>query len=63
MREPVLFDRFEKPASTPGGEGRTSVAYRFVFQSYEKTLTEAEVEDWFKELVKKIKSEKVFEIR
>jgi phenylalanyl-tRNA synthetase beta subunit len=63
VREPVLFDRFEKPASTLGGEGRTSVAYRFVFQSYEKTLTEAEVEEWFKELVEKIKSEKVFEIR
>ncbi len=56
VREPVLFDRFEK-------EGRTSVAYRFIFQSYEKTLTEAEVESWFNELVGKIKSEKVFEIR
>ena len=55
-REPVLFDHFEK-------EGRTSVAYRFVFQSYEKTLTEAEVEKWFGELVEKIKSEKGFEIR
>ncbi len=56
VREPVLFDRFEK-------DGKTSVAYRFVFQSYEKTLTEAEVEKWFGELVEKIKSEKVFEIR
>lgn len=56
VREPVLFDRFEK-------DGRISVAYRFVFQSYEKTLTEAEVEKWFGELVEKINSEKVFEIR
>jgi phenylalanyl-tRNA synthetase beta subunit len=56
VREPVLFDRFEK-------EGRTSVAYRLVFQSYEKTLTEGEVEEWFVELVNKIKSEKGFEIR
>ncbi len=56
VREPVLFDHFEK-------EGRTSVAYRFVFQSYEKTLTEAEVEKWFAELVEKIKKESVFEIR
>ncbi len=56
VREPVLFDHFEK-------EGRTSIAYRFVFQSYEKTLTEVEVEKWFGELVEKIKSEKGFEIR
>jgi phenylalanyl-tRNA synthetase beta chain len=56
VREPVLFDRFEK-------DRRTSVAYRLVFQSYEKTLTEEEVEKWFGELVQKIKDEKVFEIR
>jgi phenylalanyl-tRNA synthetase beta chain len=56
VREPVLFDRFEK-------DGKTSVAYRLVFQSYEKTLTEEEVEGWFAKLVKEIKSEKGFEIR
>lgn len=56
VREPVLFDHFEK-------EGKTSVAYRLVFQSYEKTLTEAEVEGRFSELIEKIKSEKGFEIR
>ncbi len=56
VREPVLFDHFEK-------DGRTSVAYRFVFQSYEKTLTEGEVEAWFAKLVEKIKPEKGFEIR
>ncbi len=56
VREPELFDRFEK-------DGKTSIAYRFVFQSYEKTLTEEEVEKWFVELVNKIKAEKVFEIR
>lgn len=56
VREPVLFDHFEK-------DGRTSVAYRLVFQSYEKTLTEAEVEKWFAELIAKIKENKDFEIR
>ncbi|MCC7436355.1 phenylalanine--tRNA ligase subunit beta [Candidatus Nomurabacteria bacterium] len=56
VREPVLFDRFEK-------DGRTSVAYRLVFQSYEKTLTEEEVENWFFELTTKIKADKDFEIR
>jgi phenylalanyl-tRNA synthetase beta chain len=56
VREPELFDRFEK-------DGKTSIAYRFVFQSYEKTLTEEEVEKWFVELVKRIKAEKAFELR
>ncbi len=56
VREPVLFDRFDK-------DGKTSVAYRFVFQSYEKTLTEGEVEAWFAELVAKIQEEGGFEIR
>jgi phenylalanyl-tRNA synthetase beta chain len=53
---PVLFDHFEK-------EGKTSVAYRLVFQSYEKTLTEVEVEKWFGDLVDIIKKEGIFEIR
>ncbi len=56
VREPILFDHFEK-------EGRTSVAYRFIFQSYKKTLIETEVEKWFAELVQKIQEAKVFEIR
>ncbi len=33
---PVMFDTFSK-------EGRVSYAYRFVFQSFEKTLTDSEV--------------------
>lgn len=36
VREPDLIDKFTK-------EGRTSYAYRLVFQSYEKTLTDEEV--------------------
>lgn len=56
VREPVLFDHFEK-------DGRTSVAYRLVFQSYEKTLIESEVEKWFAELVEEIQKNKSFEIR
>ncbi len=56
VREPVLFDRFEK-------EGQTSVAYRFVFQSNEKTLTEKEVEEWWSVLLSEIKKEGSFEIR
>jgi len=33
-----LFDRFEK-------EGKVSLAYRVIFQSFEKTLTEAEANE------------------
>lgn len=37
VRAPYIFDRFTK-------DGKTSVAYRLIFQSFEKTLTEEEVE-------------------
>lgn len=56
VREPNIFDRFEK-------DGRTSVAYRLVFQSYDKTLTEDEVERWFSELISDIQKNKSFDIR
>jgi phenylalanyl-tRNA synthetase beta subunit len=36
IREPQLVDKFTK-------EGRTSYAYRLIFQSYEKTLTDEEI--------------------
>ena len=36
VKEPYLFDQFTK-------EGRTSFAYRLVFQSYNRTLTDEEV--------------------
>jgi phenylalanyl-tRNA synthetase beta subunit len=47
-RSPVLFDTFNK-------DGKTSVAYRFVFQAPDKTLTDAEVEPLFQQLVSEIK--------
>ncbi len=56
VRTPVLFDMFTK-------EGKTSLAYRFVFQSYEKTLTESEVEPWYNELIKSILVDTAFIIR
>jgi phenylalanyl-tRNA synthetase beta subunit len=43
----MLFDRFTK-------DGKTSVAYRLVFQSLDKTLTDAEVEKQFQVLVSTI---------
>jgi phenylalanyl-tRNA synthetase beta chain len=44
LQAPVLFDRFAK-------DGKTSLAYRFVFQAMDKTLTEADVEKVFSKLV------------
>jgi phenylalanyl-tRNA synthetase beta chain len=49
IKEPYLFDLFSK-------EGRTSYAYRLVFQSYEKTLTDEEVNPIMNSVTKKISS-------
>ncbi|MDB5188672.1 MAG: Phenylalanine--tRNA ligase beta subunit [Candidatus Nomurabacteria bacterium] len=55
-RPAVLFDTFNK-------EDKTSMAYRLVFQSPEKTLTDGEVEIVFKTLVSDIQSRSDMEIR
>ncbi len=49
------FDVFEK-------EGKKSIAFRLIFQSYEKTLTDAEVEAEMQKVLNYLK-EKKFEIR
>ena len=49
VRPAMLFDVFIK-------DGKTSLAYRFVFQSPEKTLTDDEVTIMFSSLVMEIKS-------
>lgn len=56
IRPPVLFDTFTK-------DGKTSIAYRFVFQSSGKTLTDTEVEKTFSLLIADIKKNPEFEIR
>ena len=50
-----LFDTFEK-------EGRVSLAFRLIFQSFEKTLTESEANDAMQKVSIALKS-KGFEIR
>ncbi len=55
-RDAVQFDRFTK-------DGRTSVAYRLVFQATDKTLTDTEVEEMFAPLVASIKADQAFEVR
>lgn len=56
VRPAILFDTFiKKDPSNPSGQA-TSIAYRLVFQSYEKTLTDEDVEKVFQPLVTKINS-------
>ncbi|MFA6393069.1 MAG: phenylalanine--tRNA ligase subunit beta [Candidatus Paceibacterota bacterium] len=50
IKDPYLFDEFTK-------EGRTSYAYRLVFQSYEKTLTDEEVNPIMEKIAEKISLE------
>ncbi len=47
IKEPYLFDQFTK-------EDRTSYAYRLVFQSYNKTLTDEEINPIMEKINKKI---------
>lgn len=47
--EPVLFDSFTK-------DGRTSFAYRLVFQSYDRTLVDEDVNTIMSKITDKIKS-------
>ncbi len=49
IREPRLFDVFEKK-----DEGKVSYAYRLVFQSYEKTLTDDEVNKHMENVVRAV---------
>lgn len=51
----MLFDRFEK-------EGRVSLAFRIIFQSYERTLTEEEANDAMAKVTASVK-EKGYEVR
>ncbi|MFA6354920.1 MAG: phenylalanine--tRNA ligase subunit beta [Candidatus Paceibacterota bacterium] len=49
IKEPTLFDSFEK-------DGRTSYAYRLVFQSYDRTLTDEEINPIMQKISEKISS-------
>ncbi len=55
MRGPELFDEFKK-------EGKTSYAFRIVFQSYERTLTDIEVNEIMDAVTAKLK-EKNWQVR
>ncbi len=63
IRGPELFDEFKKPASSAGGDGKTSYAFRLVFQSYERTLTDTEVNEIMNKINDKIKENKDWQVR
>lgn len=56
VRGPELFDTFAK-------NGRVSFAFRLVFQSYEKTLTDEEVNAQMLKITNRIKANSAWELR
>ena len=61
--EPELFDEFKKPASSAGGDGKVSYAFRIVFQSMDRTLTDTEVNEIINKINKKIEENKNWQVR
>jgi phenylalanyl-tRNA synthetase beta chain len=58
IRKPYIFDSF-----TNQKDGRTSYAFRLVFQSYERTLTDAEVNEIMTKITNKIKENNDWQVR
>ncbi len=56
VRGPELFDEFKK-------DGKTSYAFRIVFQSFERTLTDQEVNDIMTQITNKIKDNSGWQVR
>jgi len=56
VKDPELFDEFTK-------EDRTSYAFRLVFQSYERTLTDAEVNEVMEKIKQKLEANKDWQVR
>src|SRR3989344_6639807 len=56
VRGPELFDEFKKG-------NQTSYAFRLVFQSYDKTLTDAEVNETMDKITNKIKENDGWQVR
>jgi len=56
IRGPELFDEFKK-------DGKISYAFRLVFQSYDRTLTDAEINEIMMKITNKIKENKSWQVR
>jgi phenylalanyl-tRNA synthetase beta chain len=57
IKEPCMVDSFV------GKDGRTSYAFRLVFQSYDRTLTDVEVSDIMTKITNKIKENSGWQVR
>ncbi|MEI6280705.1 MAG: phenylalanine--tRNA ligase subunit beta, partial [bacterium] len=56
VRGPELFDEFKK-------EGKVSYAFRMVFQSFERTLTDTEINEVMTQITNKIKENNDWQVR
>ena len=56
IKGPELFDEFKK-------NGKISYAFRLVFQSHERTLTDVEVNDIMTKITNKIKEKNAWQVR
>ncbi len=56
VKGPYLVDSFQK-------DGRTSFAFRLVFQSYERTLTDGDVSEIMAKITNKIKENSAWQVR
>jgi phenylalanyl-tRNA synthetase beta chain len=56
VRGPELFDEFKK-------DGKISYAFRLVFQSFERTLTDTEANDIMTKITNKIKENNGWQVR
>jgi len=54
--EPILFDVFEK-------DGKKSLAFRIIFQSYEKTLSDGEVNEIMQKIITKLEENNNWAVR
>jgi phenylalanyl-tRNA synthetase beta subunit len=56
IKGPELFDEFKK-------EGKTSYAFKLVFQSYDRTLTDTEINEIMTRITEKIKENTNWQVR
>jgi phenylalanyl-tRNA synthetase beta subunit len=63
VRGPKLFDKFEKKDKETGKIEKVSYAFRLVFQSQEKTLTDEEVNEFMDKITNALNSKEGWHVR
>ena len=63
VRGPELFDRFEKIDKETGKIDKVSYAFKMIFQSHEKTLTDEEVNEIMDRITEVLNSNEGWEVR